>query len=629
MTRQHDNEALTALWRQEPIKKIAEDLSRRRCQRDNTTAYDHNDSLESGSDGGAFLPNATDRTAIVSNVDLPRELRPASKGVDRFDFTLNEYFIPYRQPPPWSSVDGLDGDLQSAVSCIDVPNPTTSKYSQSIDHNSLSARTSMIFRKRLFQTSDGPIKTSPMSQTLRYRSSCYSPAPGKSLVIGRPATASSIFDPAPSFRHDAIIGPSAAQLYPHPFSPNQANTSPAVGSSIGEHWGKTELMVLPYQMVRQFIEKFFCGQNASFSIVRQDHFLHGFMAGDKQYCSSALIRMICCLGCRNIAGHGADQSYCAGLGDRLFLEALQVIGSPESSDFDFPNGQALLLMGLHQLAAGEYDEAQRLTDQGVQRLYLVHRRTDKAKTFGTLGTMEATTLLGAVCFARMLRLSIGHIQCSRLGFQVHDLPMLIWRKGLAEVDANVEQLLSLPGLVGVSHVDQDVMGMQSIIFQLTDWVYIFASRVQTTVGDALPQPLLDTYHACLSWYASTFVRNDMEKVSEPFVHLYYHFCLLTLFRPFCHVNSKDVSPLNICLESVDSILTLKNVCGQFEGFNILDFVTIFVYAAAQAERCIIAGQSAVENIDGSGQAQGISSKTEISGGMLSELTGVKETARRP
>ena len=517
MTRQHDNEALVALWRREPIRKIAQDLSRRRCQRDSTTAYDHNGSLESGSDGGAFLPNATGRTPIVSN-DLPRELPPVS---------------------------------------------------------------------------------------------------------------SSIFDPAPPFRRGAVIDPSAAQLYRHTFSPNKANISPTVVSSIGEHWGKTELMVLPYQMVRQFIENFFCGQNIPFSIVRQDLFLHSLINGNKQYCSSALIRIICCLGCRNIPGHVAYQSYCAGLGDRLFVEALQVIGSPEDSDCDFPNGQALLLMGLHQLAAGEYDEAQRLTDRGLRRLYLVHRRTEKVKIFGASGTMQAMALLGAVCFARMLRLSIGHIQSSRLDFQLHSFPILISRKDHAEGDANVEQLLSLPRLVGVSHVDQDFMAMPSSIFQLTDWVYTLASRVQITVGDALPQPLLDTYHACLSWYASTFVSNSMEKVVEPFVHLYYHFCLLTLFRPFCHVNSKDVSPVNICLESIDSVLTLKNVCGQFEGFHSLDLVPIFVYAAAQAKRCITMGCSAVENVDGSDQAPGISYKRETSGGHVERAHRLKETARQP
>lgn len=219
-------------------------------------------------------------------------------------------------------------------------------------------------------------------------------------------------------------------------------------------------------------------------------------------------------------------------------------------------------------------------------------------------------------------------------------------------------MLSLPDLIRVSQLDDDLTQVPALLFQLTDWIYAFVSRVQITEGDTLPKPLRDTYHACLSWYSSTLAREGGKQGPKPFVQyvtssapvlvfgfwsalfandpsLYYHFCLLTLFRPFCHVNSVDVVPVEICLESADSVLTLTKACRQLEGFQLMCFVPLFVHAAAQLGKDIVVGREVVADgpvsslIAQSARARNGSTSSDASGGsLLSELSADKKTASR-
>lgn len=118
--------------------------------------------------------------------------------------------------------------------------------------------------------------------------------------------------------------------------------------------------------------------------------------------------------------------------------------------------------------------------------------------------------------------------------------------------------------------------------------------------------------------------------------LYYHFCLLALFRPFCHVKSEDLLPARICLESADSILTLAKVCGQLDGFHILCFVPIFVYAAAKAEVDITSGleeltsRCAGSSVASLSMTRGDSTASDATatGGSSSELSGNSRAAIR-
>lgn len=159
-------------------------------------------------------------------------------------------------------------------------------------------------------------------------------------------------------------------------------------------------MVLPYELTREYLDVFFEKQVSPFPMVRQDLFFSDFMAGKKQYCSSALVRIICCLGCRILGGFDSALSHHAETADRLFEEATQLLKSTEGSVCNVPNANALELMSLHQLGAGEYQRAQELADEAVQRLNFMHPQAGSDVEIKRLRAVQATTFSGAISLAR-------------------------------------------------------------------------------------------------------------------------------------------------------------------------------------------------------------------------------------
>lgn len=116
--------------------------------------------------------------------------------------------------------------------------------------------------------------------------------------------------------------------------------------------------------------------------------------------------------------------------------------------------------------------------------------------------------------------------------------------------------------------------------------------------------------------------------------MYHHFCLLTLFRPFCHVNSEDIVPAEICRESADSILCFTQICSQLENFSLPCFVPLFIYAAGTVDGDLLGAGD--DYAVGSGRTRtqtardrgGSTTSHGSAGSSLSALLGDGNTARR-
>ena len=168
-------------------------------------------------------------------------------------------------------------------------------------------------------------------------------------------------------------------------------------------------------------------------------------------------------------------------------------------------------------------------------------------------------------------------------------------------------VLSSSGLNMISQSDAEYQ-RPALAFQLTEWIYSCISRSQIAVDGALPTHVKDTYRACLDWYHSTLKQGGGIYDAGPFMQqvvpsyhgvtwiavvganrssMYHHFCLLTLFRPFCHANSGEIMPVEICIESADSILSLTQISCQLEDFHLPCFVPLFVYTAGMADENIL------------------------------------------
>jgi hypothetical protein len=67
--------------------------------------------------------------------------------------------------------------------------------------------------------------------------------------------------------------------------------------------------------------------------------------------------------------------------------------------------------------------------------------------------------------------------------------------------------------------------------------------------------------------------------------LYYHFCLLVLFRSYRHIpfSDPDIYPAKICAEAGAAIIGLAESCINLGQRHLSCFVPLFVYAAGLLE----------------------------------------------
>lgn len=166
-------------------------------------------------------------------------------------------------------------------------------------------------------------------------------------------------------------------------------------------WDSSDLVVLPYQLVKQSIDIFFNRQFLPFSAINRDLFVHDFHAGKRSYCSPALLRSICCLSCRILGGYDSSISQHAALGSRLFDETARLLSLADESKYTIPDAQALGLLSLHQLGLGEYAEARDFADESVRRIDFQYRQENEERRGDSPSqATQATNLFGAISLAR-------------------------------------------------------------------------------------------------------------------------------------------------------------------------------------------------------------------------------------
>ena len=159
-------------------------------------------------------------------------------------------------------------------------------------------------------------------------------------------------------------------------------------------------MVLPYQLVRGFLDTFFSRQYLPFPAINRGLFMQDFYTGRRRYCSSALLRSICCLSCRILGGYDGRSPH-AALGTRLFDEASRLLKLASESEYSIPDAQALSLLALHQLGLGAYSEARELADESVRRIEFQCRQQDEEPCGdASFPAAQATTLFAAISLAR-------------------------------------------------------------------------------------------------------------------------------------------------------------------------------------------------------------------------------------
>ena len=187
-----------------------------------------------------------------------------------------------------------------------------------------------------------------------------------------------------------------AQDEARPIAPGSGlqSISPLVDSEGGSK-NEAYLKVMPFGITCELLEIFFQEQYIPFPIIVRDLFWADFMAGEKHYCSIALVRIICCLACRIRNEYDLGPGF--SLSNQLWNETSRLVGAVNFEN-SMPNAQTLALMSLHQLGTGQYGSAQVLAEASVARLALLF--SDLDNEFWSKNSVEATALYGAIALAR-------------------------------------------------------------------------------------------------------------------------------------------------------------------------------------------------------------------------------------
>ncbi|KAH6959953.1 hypothetical protein BKA56DRAFT_623991 [Ilyonectria sp. MPI-CAGE-AT-0026] len=343
--------------------------------------------------------------------------------------------------------------------------------------------------------------------------------------------------------------------------------------------------------IRQLFDSLLTWDYLPFCLLCKDPFLRDYHSGLSRYCSSALVNALLALATRRVNENQDDIEIDAlsgwSGGKAFFDEAKAILYSSERSS-SLPDIQALGILALYQISCGREADARELSSAFAAAITdLCLREPLTGKHEEQYARVRATTYCGAISVIRILRLTTGRPACL-YGIVAQDDTVFLDQPFCSrESTAGERSHGNTPNVASDAHSSQ-LSSLQTIparIFQLTEWVYKLLASTELSAAQIDTSEVVDVYTKCLDWYENFFSLLNTYRSDTPFIlfiHMYYQFCLLCLFRPFVNVMIKDpdIRPREICLQASQSILALTQSYGDlFTLQRVSVFIPYFVSAS--------------------------------------------------
>ncbi|KAH7166516.1 nitrate assimilation regulatory protein nirA [Dactylonectria macrodidyma] len=300
-----------------------------------------------------------------------------------------------------------------------------------------------------------------------------------------------------------------------------------------------------------------------FSLLCKDQFLQDYQNGSSQFCSSALIHSILALASRLINENDDDFSLLPSgwFGSKLFLDEAETLLQANEPLESLPDIQALGMLSFYHIRCGREARAHELAEACIDRITRV-RQQEKPTGMEEQQYSRACaiTYCGAISLVRMLQLTTGLI-FNAPTYAVQDNTLVL--EDPFQINKNHGQAgASTPILFTAINKSQlfDLSVITAKVFQLTELAYNIVASARVEPETAMKE-VVAIYGQCLDWYEDFFSLVSREGSRTPFilfVHMYYHFCVLCVFRPFVSLawNDSDIQPHKICAQAAQSILAL-------------------------------------------------------------------------
>ncbi|KAK0639033.1 hypothetical protein B0T16DRAFT_235932 [Cercophora newfieldiana] len=314
--------------------------------------------------------------------------------------------------------------------------------------------------------------------------------------------------------------------------------------------------------VRHLIDALRTWDYLPFCLFCEDLFLRDYDSDSTRFCSFALVHAILALSTRLINESSDDAALLPSgwLSSQVFFDRAKAHLPDDSQLAELPDIQALGILALYRLRCGLEAEAGELAEVFAARVTEFCQRSppeDEAREDCTKA--RVITYCGAVSLIRMLSLVTGRLFNAPDPVISEDLFSLDQLAGGTRIAGQCRDGLR-PNLSTTQSEPWNAQLIAANLFQLTEWVYNVILSAEADIH-AASRDITSVYERCLRWYKEFFGVLAPDGGRTPFVlfvHMYYHFCLLSAFRPFVSLTleNAEVKPQEICTQAVHSILAL-------------------------------------------------------------------------
>ncbi|QPC59847.1 hypothetical protein HYE67_002078 [Fusarium culmorum] len=275
-------------------------------------------------------------------------------------------------------------------------------------------------------------------------------------------------------------------------------------------------------LILHLLALYFCWEYPIFASLSKEHFLRDFRDGRHRYCSPLLVNALLALGCR-FSTHPKTRANSEDLhsaGDHFFKESRRLFDE-ETDHHSFTTIQALGIMSIREASCGRGSESRYYAGQSIQlafemALHRTHDEGDKDEL-----AVQLATFWGA--FSLDKRHS-GFLTRTMLRCEQRSNERSVYQC-FCELSKLIHQSLYLLYSPGKPLTAR---GLLSIYTEYLDWY------------DRIPEVL-------------RLGHNFTPAVL--FVHMYYQFAILLLFRPLIKLRiiESGVSPRDVCLQAANAM----------------------------------------------------------------------------
>lgn len=312
-------------------------------------------------------------------------------------------------------------------------------------------------------------------------------------------------------------------------------------------------------VVEHLMALYFCWEYPTFASLSKDHFLGDFRSRLPRYCSPLLVNAMLSLGCRfsSIPEAKGDPENPTTSGDHFFTEAKRLLAL-EKRMTKLTTIQAAALMCIREASCGRDTESFYYCGLTIRLaveagLHQEDRTTDEAER-----EVRRATFWGAFNLDQACSLNVSKIPHISYAASLPPKPSII---------SASESSLWFPytdeGAQSqrAAHQPSNVHSIYRSFSELSELIHDGLYTLYSPRDELRSQGLVEIYTKYLKWYGQLPDALRLGYNFTPavlFSHLYYHFAILSLFRPFIKLslsNSK-VSPHQICLQAADAITIL-------------------------------------------------------------------------